>query len=114
DTPGPVTMAAVATRPTNTIDAKATPEARLFLAGDSDWVGNQYRTVQANPDLFLNVLAWLAEEDSKITIRPKTRAASQLLLTGEQMNTLVFASMDVLPVLLIALGSAIVLLRRQR
>lgn len=114
DTPGPVMMAAVATKATNAIDAKATPEARLFVAGDSDWVDNQLRDVQGNPDLFLNVLAWLAEEDNKITIRPKTRAASQLLLTGDQMNTLVFASMDVLPVLLIALGSAIVLLRRQR
>ncbi len=114
DTPGPVTMAAIAVKPTNNVDAKATPEARLFVAGDSDWVNNQLRDVQGNPDLFLNVIAWLAEEDSKITIRPKTRAASQLLLTGDQMNTLVFASMDVLPVLLIALGSAIVLLRRQR
>ncbi len=114
DTPGPVLMAAVATKATNSIDAKATPEARIVVAGDSDWVDNQLRDVQGNPDLFLNVLAWLAEEDNKITIRPKTRAASQLLLTGDQMNTLVFASMDVLPVLLIALGSAIVLLRRQR
>ncbi len=114
DTAGPVTMAAIAVKTTNVVDAKATPEARLFVAGDSDWVDNQLRDVQGNPDLFLNVLAWLAEEENKITIRPKTRAASQLLLTGEQMNTLVFASMDVLPVLLIALGSAIVLLRRQR
>ncbi|MEZ0311785.1 MAG: GldG family protein [Myxococcota bacterium] len=114
DTAGPVSMAAIAVKPTNHIDAKATPEARLFVAGDSDWVDNQLRSVQGNPDLFLNVLAWLAEEENKITIRPKTRAASQLLLTGDQMNTLVFASMDVLPVLLIALGSAIVLLRRQR
>ena len=114
DTAGPVAMAAVAVKPTNAVDAKATPEARLFVAGDSDWVDNQLRDVQGNPDLFLNIIAWLAEEEHKITIRPKTRAASQLLLTGDQMNTLVFASMDVLPVLLIALGSAIVLLRRQR
>jgi ABC-type uncharacterized transport system involved in gliding motility auxiliary subunit len=114
DTEGPVTMAAIAVKSTNNIDAKATPEARIFVAGDSDWVDNQLRDVQGNPDLFLNVIAWLAEEENKITIRPKNRAASQLLLTGEQMNTLVFASMDLLPVLLIALGSAIVLLRRQR
>ena len=110
DIQGPVTMAAIAVKPTG----EAKPEARLVVFGASGWVTNQFRDVQANPDLFLNVLAWLTEQTDKITIRPKTRAASQLLLTGNQMNTLILASMDVLPVVLIALGVGIVLIRRQR
>lgn len=104
DTQGPVTMAAIAVK----------SSARLVVVGDADFVTNQYRDAQSNADFFLNTLAWLTEQADKITIRPKTRAASQLLLTGNQMNTLILASMDALPVVLIALGVGIVMLRRQR
>ena len=44
------------------------------------------------------------EEESKITIRPKTRTASSVILTDSQMSRLVFFSMDILPVLVFALG----------
>lgn len=110
DTQGPVTMAAIAVKP----HGKDEAETRLVVFGDSDWVTNQYRTVQGNPDIFLNTLAWITEQADKITIRPKMRAASQLLLTGNQMNTLILASMDVLPMVIVALGVGIMLLRRQR
>lgn len=109
DTQGPVTSAAIAVR-----DRGEKAETRLVVFGDADWATNQYRDAQANSDLFLNTLAWLTEQADKITIRPKTRPASQLLLTGNQMNTLILASMDALPVLLIALGVGIMQIRRQR
>jgi hypothetical protein len=56
----------------------------------------------------------VAEQAEKITIRPKSRAANQLFLSGEQLNKLKFFSMDLLPVLLVACGLGIVLVRRQR
>jgi ABC-type uncharacterized transport system involved in gliding motility auxiliary subunit len=111
DIQGPVVVALLATRSTNTVDQKLTPESRLLVFGDSDWVSNKYKDMQSNSDLFLN---WLAEEEGKISIRPKTRAQSQLFLTGEQMGQLVFFSMDILPVLIVAMGLGIVLIRRQR
>lgn len=114
DTLAEVNVAVVASKPTNQVDSKLTPEGRIIAFGDSDWVNNKYQAMQGNADLFLNAVNWMAEEESKITIRPKTRAASQLFLTGEQMGQLVFLSMDLLPVLIIAMGLGIVLIRRQR
>lgn len=87
---------------------------RLLVFGDSDFVSNKYLSMQGNQDFALNGLNWLTEQDTKITIRPKNRAASQLFLSGNQMNTVKFVCMDILPVLIIAAGLGITLVRRQR
>lgn len=89
-------------------------EARLMVFGDSDWVSNRYFEMQGNTDFFLNSIGWLAAEEERISIRPKTRAASRLFLSGEQMSQLSFFSMDLLPVLLVAIGLGVVLIRRQK
>ena len=88
--------------------------SRLVVFGDGDWINNRYLKLQGNQDLLLNALAWAAEADDKITIRPKARAGSQLFLSGEDLGKLKFFSMDLVPVLLVALGLGIVLIRKQR
>lgn len=93
---------------------KISDEARLVVFGDADWIDNRYMQMQGNSDVFLNTVNWLAEQEGKITIRPKNRTASQLFLSGEELGKLKFFSMDILPVLLIAMGLGIVLIRRQR
>jgi ABC-type uncharacterized transport system involved in gliding motility auxiliary subunit len=102
----------------DTSDANDAPNgprrARLVVYGDSDWVTNKYLDMQGNRDFVLNGLNWLAEHEDKITIRPKTRAASQLYLSGRQMNQITFLSMDILPVLIVAAGLGITLVRRSR
>ncbi len=115
DHQGPAPVAAVATQaiPSTEIERRS-DEARLVVFGDADWVSNHYYKMQGNTDLFLNLLNWLAEQEGKITIRPKSRAATSLFLTGEQFGVLKFVSMDILPVLLVAAGLGIVLIRRQR
>lgn len=95
-------------------DDQQAPRGRVVAMGDSDLVSNRLFALQSNEDLALNAVGWLAEEADKITIRPKTRAMSQLALTGGQMAMLKFLSMDIIPVLLVALGLGIVLVRRQR
>lgn len=89
-------------------------EGRLVLFGDADWVSNRLFRLQSNEDLALNALGWLTEQEGKVTIRPKARAQNQLYLNGEQLGQLKFLSMDIVPVLLVALGLGIVLVRRQR
>ncbi len=113
DHKGPVPVAIVSTKPVGEPD-KRSDEARLFVTGDSEWVDNKYLQLQGNGDFILNVVNWLAEEQEKIAIRPKTRQASQVFLTGEQMGQLKFVSLDLLPVLIVALGLGVVLIRRQR
>ena len=110
---GPVTVAVLATKPVAEPERRS-DEARLLVAGDADWLNNKYVRMQGNSDLFVNAVNWLAEEQQKIAIRPKTRNSSQLFLSGEQMGQIKFFSLDILPVLLVALGLGIVLIRRQR
>jgi len=57
---------------------------------------------------------WLAEEQARIAIRPRSRGASQLFLTGSQMGQVKFLAQDILPVLVVAFGLGIVLVRRKR
>ena len=93
---------------------KLSGEGRLVVLGDSDFASNRYLGMQGNQDFALNTVNWLTEQEDKITIRPKTRAGTQLFLSGEQLGKLKFFSMDMMPVFLVAAGLGIVLIRRQR
>jgi ABC-type uncharacterized transport system involved in gliding motility auxiliary subunit len=121
DNPGPLDVAIVATRAPEGEDDEhghegdsSALQGRVIAAGDSDWVTNKYLTMQGNADIMLNSINWLAAQEDKISIRPKLRQASQLFLSGEQLGRLKFVSMDLLPVMLIAFGLGIVLIRRQK
>ena len=95
-------------------DQDGAKESRLVLFGDADWVSNRLFRLQSNEDLALNAVGWLTEQEGKVTIRPKLRAQNQLYLSGEQLGKLKFFSMDIVPVLLVAIGLGVVLVRRQR
>jgi len=111
DQPGPVGLAAVAIR--------APPEgeegagSRLAVFGSSRMASDSaYGLYPFNRNLVMNTLAWLVEEESKITIRPRYRSASLLLLDGAQMQFIAFFSTDILPLLILAAGLIIWQLRR--
>ena len=109
----PLAVAVVASR-SNASAGGSSRGGRLVAFGDGDWVSNGYLHMQGNQDLFLNALGWVAEQGDKISIRPKGRNGSQLFLSGEQLGKLKFFSMDLLPVMLVAMGLGIVLIRQQR
>lgn len=112
---GPVALAMVASRPREGLDAaQLSHEARVVVFGDSDWASNRYLSMQANLDMMLNTINWAAEQEERISIRPHRRAASQLFLSGEDLGRLKFVAMDIVPVLIVAFGLGIVLIRRQR
>ena len=87
---------------------------RLLVLGDSDVATNQHLTIQSNTDFLMNSLNFLLEDEALLTIRPKNRQSGLLTLTQKDFGRIQFFSLDVLPVLLIALGLGIVTLRRQR
>jgi ABC-type uncharacterized transport system involved in gliding motility auxiliary subunit len=89
-------------------------EARVAVVGDSDFLANQYQHLLGNRDFALNLASWLAEQEDRLTIRPRTREASRLLLTESQASTLRFLTVDALPVALLGLGLAVWLVRRSR
>jgi len=111
---GPLPMAAVATRPVTGEGEKRSGEARLLVAGDGEFFANAYLQLLGNYDFFLNGVSWLAEQEDRITIRPRSREGTRLFLSAAQVSTIKFLTIDALPVALLGLGLAVWLVRRSR
>jgi ABC-type uncharacterized transport system involved in gliding motility auxiliary subunit len=111
---GPVPLAVAVTKNTKDATGKRADEARLVVMGDTDLANNQYRVLAGNRDLFLNLVAWIAEEENKISIRPKQRGASRIVLTPAQEALIAFFALDGMPVALLSFGLGIWLVRRRR
>lgn len=95
-------------------EGKRSEHVRLVVAGDSEFFGNQYLQLGANRDLWMNAVSWLAEQEDRITIRPKSREGSLVMMSDAQATSLKFLSVDVLPVALLGLGLAVWMVRRSR
>jgi ABC-type uncharacterized transport system involved in gliding motility auxiliary subunit len=99
DTPGPVSLAAVATlrapivtKPASA-DMASSPEARIVAVGDVDFASNQLlRMAPGNQDFFLNTIAWLAQDSELIAVRPVEQDRNRLFLTeGQRLFLMVFS-----------------------
>ncbi len=115
ETRGPLTIAAVAT-----VDAQDVPaerkgaKARIVLIGDSDFASNGFVNLSGNRDLFLNTLAWLAEEENLIAVRPKESRAAPVFLTAAQGQVVFLVPVVLIPLAVIVAGSVAVARRRGR
>ena len=105
--PLPVAMAAERT-------VQGEKAARAVVVGDADFFANGYRDLLGNLDFFMNGVGWLAEQQDRITIRPRTREASRLFLSEAQVTALKIVTIDLVPVALLGLGLAVWLVRRSR
>jgi len=81
-------------------------EARVAVYGDSDWVSNALLGVQGNQDLFVNTVAWLAQDPDLISIRAREPEDQRLFLTQQQQGNVRLFSLILLPGALLALGVA--------
>lgn len=109
DARGPLNLAAVATvRVAGKTEASALPDAknegRIVAVGDSGFGGNSLLTFGANQDLFLNMIAWLAQDSDLISIRPKDPDVHKLDLTLAQQRNLLLFSLLFLPGFFIVWG----------
>jgi hypothetical protein len=59
-------------------------------------------------------VAWLAGEDARITLRPKTRGSSRLLLREDQQYGIMFFSVNLVPLMIIGFGFSVWAVRRRR
>jgi len=73
------------------------PEPRLVVFGDSDFASNQAIDAYRNRDLFVNSVNWLLGDVEAISVRPNKSRASRLLFTNEQISTLRYLVLFVLP-----------------
>ncbi|MBI4582052.1 MAG: Gldg family protein, partial [Planctomycetes bacterium] len=117
DPRGPLSVA-VAIEQSLATDAAApsdggTGRTRVFLLGTARLVENQYLGIASgNQDLVLNALNWLAEEENLVSIRPRPSDVRTMLLTGPQLNLVVYSSMLFLPLAVLVAGAAIWWTRR--
>ncbi|MFQ5877966.1 MAG: GldG family protein [Acidobacteriota bacterium] len=88
-------------------------QSRLILFGDSDFVTNAYFNAAGNGDLSLNAIAWLAEREELVSIRPKTSTPRLLVLSPQQVFYYFWTIVAVAPVAIAAVGVGI-WLRRKR
>jgi ABC-type uncharacterized transport system involved in gliding motility auxiliary subunit len=119
DQKGPISLAAVATielespspapspSPSPAAEDAAKPkkpEARVVAFGDVDFASNAFLGFPGNADLFLNSVAWLAQDADLISIRPKEADDQRLFLTGQQVQNVFLLSLVLLPGLFVVLG----------
>ncbi|MBI1951006.1 MAG: GldG family protein [Acidobacteria bacterium] len=88
-------------------EAKSTAGARLVVFGDSDFLTNGYLNASGNGDLALNAIAWLAEQEELVSIRPKTSVPRILILSGQQVRYYFWSIVAFAPVTIAVVGVGI-------
>jgi len=85
-------------------DARAMARHLIDVFGDSDVATNTLLGFQGNKDLFLNSVAWLAQDADLISIRPKEPDDQRLLLTRNQQQNMLVLALLLIPGVFIVMG----------
>jgi hypothetical protein len=87
--------------------------ARLVVVGDSDFAANANIDLYGNRDLLLNMLSWLAREQTLIALRARTEISQPRVLSARERHLIAWGGIIVWP-LLAGVASAIMVVRRRR
>ena len=104
--PGPSPTPAVGEDPgeESEDDEENAPEGRVVAVGDADFASNSLLGFQGNRDLFLNVVAWLAEDVDLISIRPKEPENQSLFLSRQKRRMVSVVALVILPFIFVVAG----------
>ena len=91
---------------------KQPPKARLVVFGSAQFASNKFIGLSGNPDLFMNTVSWLAEEENLIAIRPKSTKAQPVILTRGQSHLLFIIPVVVIPLAWFFIGTGVYFYRR--
>ena len=117
DRPGPLPVAVMATVEKVLPNTEERPGGRFIVFGDSDFASNFYLNLLGNRDLFMSMIAVLAEDKELVAVRsPPGMAAGSLspvYLTAQQGRNIFWLSVAVIPGAALLFGSVIVYRRRR-
>lgn len=96
----------------------ANTRRHVIIAGDADFVSNNYRSARGNFDFLQNVVDWLSQDESLISIRSReiaTRTINANMLKDGSYATAVIRYVNILlmPILVVLLGLFIYIRRRE-
>lgn len=77
---------------------------QMVLIGDTDFASNAYFGSARNGDLFVNAVNYLADDYELITLRPKTVAFRELVLTESERNFVRWSGWLLMPLLVALVG----------
>lgn len=86
--------------------ATSNASSRVVVVGSSGWVGSLLG-FNGNRDLFLNMVNWLSSDEELISIRPKDPEDRRLALNRRQMSMILYSSVFLLPLAVIAAGISV-------
>lgn len=99
---------------TNEDPSSTKPTQRIIVAGDSDFLANNYLGVGANLKLGTNIINWLTQDDKLIAIDTKGSTDTQLQLTDNAILLIGFGFLIALPAGLTITGFIIWFKRRRQ
>jgi ABC-type uncharacterized transport system involved in gliding motility auxiliary subunit len=118
DLRGPVPVAVAMTIDLDTQAETEAPEeaekreARLVVIGDSDMGADRFLRPE-NKNLLLNAVSWLVEEEDLISILPKRRKSSPLLLSKPDQRVLLIVPLLIMPGSVVIAGGLVYWNRRK-
>jgi ABC-type uncharacterized transport system involved in gliding motility auxiliary subunit len=107
DEPGPVPVALAGRGMAESVGGEAGAEFFFLVFGDTSFVTNQYLTQVFNDSLATSAVGWLAGEEKRVAIGPRTVRASRAHLSDRQALTVFYLSVLVLPEFILLLGIAV-------
>lgn len=111
--PGPLTIGFSISRSVQNQDGDLNTQ-RVVVIGDADFLSNQYLGNGSNLALGLNMIDWLSHDDNLIAISPRKAVDTQLELSPNSQLFIAAFFLLGLPILLLASGVRIWLVRRKR
>lgn len=86
----------------------------LVVCGNSGFADNTHFSLSGNGDFFLNILNYLAEEETLITIERRAQKGQPLILSQSQARLIFWVSLVLVPVAVLAAGLAVYRVRRSQ
>ncbi len=117
DIQGPLDIAVAITRANYDVRDNYRPlkETKIVVVGNSSFLGDEVLglTGHANVDFFMNTLNWMQDEETRISIRPKSLRPERMNITSySQVLTYAALVVIVIPLIIFILGGVVWLRRR--